>query len=92
MKCLRNVSLGRSGGGGGGWGGTGKCPHFVIARVCNNGSLYQSHDMFSSFRRGTGSCPQLRSQSLIARCTQGSSPLFFNRKYFSVCDWLKAHG
>ena len=41
MKCLRNVSLGRGGGGGGGgWGGsTGKCPHFVIARVCNNGSV-----------------------------------------------------
>ena len=40
MKCLRNVSLGR-GGGGGGWGGggSGKCPHFVIARVCNNGSV-----------------------------------------------------
>lgn len=40
VKCLRNVSLGRGGGGGGGgWGGTGKCPHFVIARVCNNGSV-----------------------------------------------------
>ena len=46
---------------------------FIVARVRNNVSLYQS--FLYAFRRGAGSCPQWR-VSVIARCAQGESRLY----------------